>query len=147
MLLQFLFKFGFPWLGFRNATRMGDSEKMSSMYAVALPWFRATNKHQYARICIDFVWVLQTLNPIILKIYNRHRTCSLLGNTGYNVAWDQTCEFLNLDLKNLNLNSPTHIDKILLMLNGLKCCDENMRTSLGVERSDKRVHGRQNSPH
>ena len=73
--------------------------------------------HQ-APICPYLRWFrLSFMNaPIVLKIYNRHRTCSLLRNTGYNAARDQTCEFLNLDLKNLNPNSPTHIDKTRLTL-------------------------------
>lgn len=136
MLLRFLFEFGFPWLGFRRATRMGDSAKMNSMYAFALPWFRATKKHQYARICVDFVWVLLTANPVIINIFNERRTCSLLGNTGYNIAWDQACEFLNLDLKNMNPKDPTHIDRILLMLNGVKHTDTRIRSALGIERDD-----------
>jgi hypothetical protein len=115
---------------------MGDSAKMSSTYALALPWFRATKKHQYARICVDFVWVLLTANPVILSIFNQRRTCSLLGNTGYNIAWDQACEFLNLDLKNMNPKDPRHIDRILLMLNGIKCTDSRIRIALGVERDD-----------
>ena len=133
MILRFLFEFGFPWLGFRRATRMGDATKMNSAYALVLPWFRASRKHQYARIC-DFVWVLLTANPVILNIFHQRRTCSLLGNTGYNIAWDQACEFLNLDLKNMSPKDTRQIDRILLMLNGTKCTDTRIRSALGMER-------------
>ena len=92
MLLHFLFDFALPWLNFRQAIRANDFEKMNAMYAIALPWFIVTNKHLYARICVDFVYILMAMNVTLLGIFNAHRTVSLLGHHGRNVAYDQANE-------------------------------------------------------
>ena len=36
----------------------------------------------------------------------------------------------------MNPKDPRHIDRILLMLNDIKCTDSRIRNALGVERDD-----------
>ena len=50
------------------------------MHKVAVKWFRATNKYQYARICLDYAYLLVNLNPVLsalvsssVELYNRYR--------------------------------------------------------------------------
>jgi len=136
VLLYFLFDFGFPWLGFRQATRKGDSSAMDSMYALVLPWFRVTGKHQYARICIDYIWAILALNPALSVIWAKYRTCSLLGNPGRDISWDQANEFMNLEVKSMDPKDPARIDVVIRILNGLKSTDEHLRSALGTERTD-----------
>jgi hypothetical protein len=135
VLLRFLFDFGLPWLSFRQAIRRGDSGDIDGMHRIAVNWFRATGKIQYARICIDYVFLLLNLHPALLSIWSKYRTCSLVGNPGRNVAWDQANEFENLDLKNMKPGDPDRIDKVLTMLNGLRAADSHLRTSVGQKRS------------
>ena len=136
VILRFLFEFGLPWLGFRRSTREGDSGMMDSMYAVALPWFRATGKKLYARICIDFIWSKLSLNPMLWTIWAKYRTCSLNGFPGRDIAWDQANEFMNLHVKSMDPKDPARIDSIIKMLNGLKGAEYNLREALGEERAD-----------
>ena len=116
--------------------RQNDFEKMNAMYAIALPWFIVTNKHLYARICVDFVYILMAMNVTLLGIFNAHRTVSLLGHHGRNVAYDQANEFENLDTVKFKPTSPDRINVVLKMLNGLKATDHQMRSLLGAQRAE-----------
>lgn len=136
MLLRFLFDFGLPWLEFRQSIRRGDSSGMDRMHRLAVNWFRATNKNQYARICIDYVYLLLNLNPTLLGLWSKYRTCSLVGNNGRNIAWDQANEFMNLDVKNMHPGDPRRIDKVITILNGLRTADSHLRNAVGEARSD-----------
>jgi len=136
VLLRFVFDFGLPWLGFRRSTREGDSAGMDSIYASVLPWFRATGKWQYARLCIDYIWTIHTLHPSIRSTWDKFRTCSLLGNEGRNIAWDQANEFMNLHVKSGYPDGPSIIDAYICMLNGIRSVEENLRAALGEERAD-----------
>lgn len=106
------------------------------MHQLALGWFRATNKYQYARICVDYAYLITNLSPPLLSLWKRIRTCSLLGFSGRNIAWDQANEFMNLDVKRSGPTSPAQIDDNITVLNGLRAADSHLRESLGQERSD-----------
>ena len=106
------------------------------MYALVLDWFRVTNKNNYARICLDYIWIILSLNPALVRVWDEYRTCSLVGNAGRNIAWDQANEFMNLFVKNKKPMSPQRIDKLILMLNGLRESDSHLRAGLGSERAD-----------
>jgi hypothetical protein len=135
VLLVFLFDFGLPWLEFRQATRRNDSESMTSMYGLVLDWFRATGKKLYARICLDYMWIYMSLNQALQAVWDEHRTCSLIGNDGRNIGWDQANEFMNLFVKGKKPTSPRRIDKLILMLNALRGCEDHLRAALGRERA------------
>jgi hypothetical protein len=136
VLVHFLSEFALPWLDFRNAIRAGDHATMDSMYAVALPWFRATKKTNYSRICLDYCYVILSLNNDLLTIWQKMRTCSLLGNSGRNIAWDQANEFMNKYVKEMGPSSPERIDEIISMLNGMRSAEEPTRRAMGMERED-----------
>lgn len=131
-----MFDFGLPWLEFRQAIRANDHEKMNSMYALTLAWFMVTGKVLYARICIDFTYIIQAMNPLLAAIFNANRTVSLLGNRGRNIAFDQANEIENLHTVEFKPSSPSKIDKVLTMLNGLRATDEQLRDLVGADRPD-----------
>ena len=134
MLIRFVCDFGLPWLGFRRSIREGDATSIDFMYATILPWFRATGKWQYARICIDYVWVLHSIHGTVREIWEKYRTCSLLGNPGRDVAWDQANEFMNKDVKEGEPSSPSAIDAHICILNGVKNIEGHLREALGEPR-------------
>ena len=136
MLLHFLFDFGLPWLEFRRAIRANDHEKMNAMYAITLAWFMVTDKKNYARICVDFIYIIQAMNSQLAGIFNANRTVSLLGHSGRNIPFDQANEFQNLFTVNFDPKSPSRIDKVLTMLNGLRETDDQLRGLLDIDRSD-----------
>ena len=136
VLLHFLFDFGLPWLEFRQAIRSNDFEKMNSMYALTLAWFMVTGKVMYARICLDFIYIIQAMNASLRSIFNANRTVSLLGHEGRNIPFDQANAFQNRFTVEFNPKSPSRIDKVLTMLNGLRETDDQLRSLLGVDRAD-----------
>ena len=136
MLLRFVLDFGIPWLAFRNSIREGDATSINVMYAAVLPWFRATGKVHYARICVDTIWALLAVHPDIRQVWDNCRTISLLGYAGHNIACGQGVEFMNLYLKAGDPGSPDRIDAYIRMMNGLRSAEDNFRAALGEERSD-----------
>ena len=84
------------------------------------------------RICLGFMlhWIPTFWRYITFTERARSRQPWIQRRLGSNMR------ISHLDFKSMNPNKPTHIDRILLMLNGIEGCEENMRTSLGVERSD-----------
>ena len=101
---------------------------MSLMNAVALRWFRATNKHQHFSIFIVFVWFSH-------KSWIRGLWKSRVAN--FHISWQPRWKrtgfgwtFPSLDLERMNPNNPTQINRLLDMVNGVKCCDENVQTLL-----------------
>ena len=135
VLVRFLFDFALPWMLFRWGIRAGDAELMDSIYPLALGWFRVTNKYNYSRLCVDYAYVLQHLNPALLAVWKKYRTCSLVGNDGRNVAWDQANEFMNLNVKMSKPTDPSNIDKIITMLNGYFQAEAHVRQAVGEERT------------
>jgi hypothetical protein len=110
------------------------------MYAVTLNWFRVTGKNQYARICVDYMWVVLSLHPALGELWAKYRTCSLLGNCGRDIAWDQANEFMNLDVKSAKPKDASRIDALIGMLNGVKSADLALREALGAERTEPREY-------
>ena len=135
VLVHFLFDFALPWLGFRQAIRARDCETMDSMYSVTLPWFYQTNKNNYARICVDHIYLKHALIKSLQPVRSEMCTVSLLGRDGHDVAADQANEFQNLWLKEMAPQNPQQIDDDLTILNGLKETDAQFRTMLNMERT------------
>jgi len=93
-----------------------------------------TTKHQYARICIDYIFLLLNLHPALKRLWSKYRTCSKVGNSGRNIAWDQRNKFMNLDVKEMHPDSPSRIDKVITMLGGLETADAHIREAVGQVR-------------
>jgi hypothetical protein len=53
-----------------------------------------------------------------------------------NIAWDQSNEVMNKDMKEAKPNSTKRIDAVITMLNGMRSVDAAMRCALGMERDD-----------
>ena len=116
--------------------REGSAGPIDSMHKVTVNWFLVTNKFNYSRICVGYAYPLLELDPRLLQIWQKYRTCSLTGNSGRRVTWDQVAEFQNLDLKTSTPTSPAHIDKIMTLLNGLNAAEQHLRATVGEERSE-----------
>ena len=66
-----MFDFGLPWLHFRQSIRRGDSSAMDRMHPLAVNWFCATGNNQYARICVDYVYLVLNLSPVLLGLWSK----------------------------------------------------------------------------
>jgi len=82
------------------------------------PWFvafRAMKAHQYALICLDFIWVLFTSNVVqsvstLPLVGNTHRYKQHRVGSKISRMRKPQSRFINMDSKN-------HIDRILLLRN------------------------------
>ena len=54
----------------------------------------------------------KALTPEVCRLWSKYRTCSKVGNSGRNIAWDRRNEFMNLslDVKEIHPDSPSRID-------------------------------------
>ena len=76
----------------------------------------------------------QVLNPVTVEVKGR-KLFSSLDNPGESeLALDEHLTFPNLDLKRMNPKNPTQINRLLDMVNGVKCCGENVQTFLGLSK-------------
>ena len=64
-----------------------------------LPLFRATNKNQYAAYAVQQAATVHMMCSDVRKVWNEHRTASMTGRPGRNVAWDYVLEKMNLNFK------------------------------------------------
>jgi hypothetical protein len=136
-LLRFLFDFALPWLDFRRSMREGNSAMMDFMYAITLSWFRVTGKQMPLRPHLRGLHMDGfVLKPALRELWAKCRICSLLGNIGRDVAWDQGNEFMNLDVKSCQPKDPARIDAVICMLNGIKNAEPSLRHALGAERHE-----------
>ena len=85
-------------------------------------------------MCIDYIFLLLNLHPALKRLWSKYRTCSKVGNSGRNIAWDQRNEFMNLDVKEMHPDSPSRIDKVITMLGGLETADAHIREAVGQGR-------------
>ena len=137
-LLVFLYEFALPWLSLRQSIRSNSTENIETMWNLTLPWFRATGKTNYDKLCVDHALILVSLLPSLRKLYRLTRTASLRGNVGRNVALDQALEQMNNEIKNLLADNAKRdgIDGLIVILNGLRQVEEKLSAALGVDPDD-----------
>ena len=99
LIVRFLFDFGYPYMALRNAIRTNNHTTMDLMWCYTLHWFRATNKNNYAIMCVYVTAFRHAMKPELATIWTVMRTASLLGYIGCNVAWDYVQERMNRDFK------------------------------------------------
>ena len=71
-------------------------------------------------------FLLLNLHPALERLWSKYRTCSKVGNSGRNIAWNQRKEFMDLDVKGMHPDSPSRIDKAITMLGGLETADAHI---------------------
>lgn len=138
LLTRFLFEFGFPWLMLLQATRSNNSSVLDFMWIYCLPWFRSTDKTQYAPMCVHVTFFNELMSNEVREIWRQYRTASLMGNPGRNVAWDYVLERTNLNFK-LGLHGVVtrkRLEDLATMMNGFNHVDIRMAQSWGVEHPD-----------
>jgi hypothetical protein len=137
-MLNYLFHFALPWLYLRRAVRGNESDPIDLMWELTLPWFRATNKYLYANMCVDVTWAFQAMSHPIRSIWRRHRTMSLSGNRGRNIAHDKNNEHMNNEVKT-GLGAEVtreNIDPFILRLLGINAVAPALRRLLGIGSND-----------
>ena len=99
ILVRFLHELLLPWFAVRNAIRCNDHKTLDWTWSYFLPLFRATNKHQYAAYAVQQAATVHMMRSDVRKVWNEHRTASMSGRPGRNVAWDYVLEKMNLSFK------------------------------------------------
>ena len=122
ILVQFLHELLLPWFAVRNAIRCNDHKTLDWSWSYFLPLFRATNKNQYAAYAVQQAATVHMMCSDVRKVWNEHRTASMSGRPGRNVAWDYVLEKMNLNFKQYLNNNITdeRLHDFGIMINALK---------------------------
>ena len=89
----------FPWFAVRKGIRCNNHKALDWSWSYFLPLFRATNKNQYAAYAVQQAATVHMMCSDVRKVWNEHRTASMSGRPGRNVAWDYVLEKMNLAFK------------------------------------------------
>lgn len=96
VLIRVLKEFLLPRMALRMAVRSNVSSVIDWMWVFTNPWFRATNKFNYAVMTVDYTQIRCSLVDPLRLIWNNQRTVSLSGNRGSNIEHDRAMEKFNL---------------------------------------------------
>jgi hypothetical protein len=138
IILRFLYEFGLPWLSLRQSIRGRRSDNIDTMWRMWLPMFRATGKTLYSSLCVDTTFVSLSMHEPLQKLWREHRTCSLRGNPGRDIAWGQAQEGANDIIKNGLSDGADRasIDPFITIYNGIRDVETKMRDALGVSHDE-----------
>ena len=122
ILVRFLHELLLPWFAVRNAIRCNDHETLDWSWRYFVPLFRATNKHQYAAYGVQHAAAVHMMCPSVRRVWDEHRTASMTGRPGRNVAWDYVLEKMNLSYKKFLCGtiSEERLNEFGVMINALK---------------------------
>ena len=99
ILVRLLHELLLPWFAVRNALRCNAHEILDWSWRYFVPLFRATNKHQYAAYGVQQAAAVHMMCPSVRRVWDEHRTASMTGRPGRNVAWDYVLGKMNLSYK------------------------------------------------
>ena len=139
VLAGYLYHCLFPWLSLKQAIRSNNGTIIDFMWAYSLPWFRCSNKNQYAPLAVHHLFVMDMMSAPVREVWKQHRTGSLKGNCGRNVPWDMFNEKENNDFKRTMDGHVTRqrLSACATLLNGSKFLDGQFSASWGVEHEDE----------
>ena len=122
ILMRFLHELLLPWFAVRNAIRCNDHEALGWSWRYFVPLFRATNKHQCAACGVQQASAVHMMGPSVRRVWDEHRTASMTGRPGRNVAWDYVPEKMNLSYKHFLCGtiSEERLNEFGVMINALK---------------------------
>jgi len=121
ILVRLLHELLLPWFAVRNALRCNDHEMLDWSWRYFVPLFRATNKHQYAAYGVQQAAAVHMMCPSVRRVWDEHRTASMTGRPGRNVAWDYVLEKMNLSYKQYLCGTITEerLNEFGVMINAL----------------------------
>ena len=93
-LLNLLFYYLCPYWVTRSAIKSGNHVTINKMWQYWLHVFIAAQKTKYTQLTIRFLWILQSLHPDIVKIYNKHRVFSFSGEVNTGIPYDEVIELV-----------------------------------------------------
>ena len=122
ILVRLLHELLLPWFAVRNALRCNDHEMLDWSWRYFVPLFRATNKHQYAAYGVQQAATVHMMCPSVRRVWDEHRTASMTGRPGRNVAWDYVLEKMNLSYKQYLCGTITEerLNEFGVMINALR---------------------------
>ena len=97
-LMYFYLFYLTPYWYTRCIIKCGMGEECTTMWRYWLHLFMATGKYRYARMTIRFLWILRTLNPLVVNAYNAYRVFSFSGDPGTAMAVDGLNELVGVIL-------------------------------------------------
>ena len=86
ILVRFLHELPLPWFAVRNEIRCKYHKTLDWSWSYFAPIFCATNKHLYAAYAVQQAATAHMMRSDVRKVWNEHRTASMTGRPGRNVA-------------------------------------------------------------
>ena len=83
-----------PYWVTRSALKAGDSPTINQMWHYWLQLFITAKKHNYAMMSIQFVWMMEYLNPELRQLIDDFRTFSFTGASMTRVPLDGVNELV-----------------------------------------------------
>mmetsp|Transcript_23276 Transcript_23276/g.72899 ORF Transcript_23276/g.72899 Transcript_23276/m.72899 type:complete len:209 (-) Transcript_23276:70-696(-) len=130
-----MYELALPWLALRQAIRSNNSPVIEAMWVKALPWFLAKSKSNYASMCVEMTYFMRCISPRVAKVIRAHRTVSLRGNPGSNIALDASLENQNLQLAKACADSgrtPETLRGTMTRVNAINHVDHRVQSSFGL---------------
>ena len=88
------------WFAVRNAIRCNDHGTLDWSWRYFAPLFRAANKNQqYVAYGVQQATAVHMICPSVHAVWDHHRTASMSGRPGWNVAWDYVLEKMIVSFK------------------------------------------------
>lgn len=84
-----------PYWVTRSTLKWNKFEDYDVLWRHWLHLFVATNKKHYAVLTIRFLWILSSLNPEVVQVYNKYRVLSFTGEPGTGIPIDGVNELVS----------------------------------------------------
>ena len=104
-------KLGLMWLGFHDAVREDDGERIITYWRFLLPIFHHSKLRNYSLEAFNLLPQMITLSPHKVTEIKYNRTVNTVGQRSHNVPYDLHMEHLNRRLKVMMANLGSNILK------------------------------------
>ena len=84
-----------PYWVTRGSLKWNKHEDYNALWRHWLHLFTATNKKHYAILTIRFLWIMNSLHPKVVELYNKYRVLSFTGEPGTGIPIDGVNELVS----------------------------------------------------
>ena len=85
-----------PYWNTRSALKWNKIDVMESYWRYWIHLFIATKKYNYSLMSVRFLWILNSLDPEIKKMYEQYRVLSFSGDPGTGIPMDGVIELVGM---------------------------------------------------
>ena len=83
-----------PYWITRAALKFNKVDEIKGLWRWWIHMFIAIGKRNYVVLSLRFLWIMQSLNPEVKKVYDQYRVFSFSGDEGTGIPWDGVVELV-----------------------------------------------------